>query len=70
MGNFTYRQMLNLLCVRQIFSTTRHERWWRYRQTPTKEGAVMIFNNKCEVRYNHDKELVSLMKDYTANPYF
>ncbi|MDD5950695.1 MAG: carboxylesterase family protein [Bacteroidales bacterium] len=35
-----------------------------------EEGATMIFNNKCEVRYNHDKELVSLMKDYTANPYF
>ena len=21
----------------------------------------MIFNNKCEVRYNHDKELVTLV---------
>lgn len=35
-----------------------------------EEGATMIFNNKCEVRYNHDKELISLMKDFTENPYF
>ena len=27
----------------------------------TQKGAVMIFNNKCEIKYNHDKELLNVI---------
>ena len=28
------------------------------------EGAVMIFNNDCEVKYNHDKELINFIRQF------
>ena len=28
------------------------------------EGAAMIFNNDCEVRYNHDKELINFIRQF------
>ena len=27
----------------------------------TQKGATMIFNNKCEIKYNHDKELLNII---------
>ena len=36
-------------------------------QWPTyncSEGATMIFNNECEVRYNHDKELINFIRQF------
>lgn len=28
------------------------------------EGATMFFNNECEVRYNHDRELINLIRQF------
>jgi para-nitrobenzyl esterase len=28
----------------------------------TAKGTTMFFDNKCEIRYHHDKELLDLMK--------
>lgn len=28
------------------------------------EGATMFFNNECEVRYNHDKELINFIRQF------
>lgn len=28
------------------------------------EGATMLFNNECEVRYNHDRELINLIRQF------
>ena len=36
-------------------------------QWPTyncSEGATMIFNNDCEVRYNHDRELINFIRQF------
>lgn len=30
----------------------------------SENGAAMIFNNKCEVKFNHDKELMEFMKQF------
>ena len=35
--------------------------WPEY--TP-EDGAMMIFNNQCEVRYNHDKELMEFIRQF------
>ena len=29
-----------------------------------KEGAAMFFNNECEVKYNHDKELIGFIRQF------
>ena len=29
-----------------------------------EEGAIMIFDNRCEVRYNHDKELMEFVRQF------
>lgn len=29
-----------------------------------EKGATMIFNNKCEVRYNHDKKLLEIVRSF------
>lgn len=29
-----------------------------------KDGATMIFNNRCEIRHNHDKELLEIVKAF------
>lgn len=30
----------------------------------TDKGATMVFNNKCEVKYNHDKELLRIVRAF------
>lgn len=35
--------------------------WPAYNQ---EEGAMMIFDNRCEVRYNHDKELMEFVRQF------
>ena len=40
--------------------------WKRY--TP-EEGATMFFDNTCEVKYNHDKELLDIVRLFPQNDF-
>ena len=42
-------------------NTTDLPEWPAYN---CSEGATMFFNNECEVRYNHDKELIDFIRQF------